>query len=45
MEAEYIACFEATLDDSREDSAIFERNFKLHAMLPREKEFAIDRLL
>ena len=31
-----------TLDGSQKDSTISERNFKLHAMLPRKERFTID---
>ena len=33
------------LDGGQKDSTIFEKNFRLHVMLPREEGFAIDRLL
>ena len=33
------------LDGSQVDSTISEKNFRLHAMLPRKKGFAINRLL
>ena len=33
------------LDGSQVDSTISEKNFRLHAMLPKEEEFATDMLL
>ena len=43
--ADIVQTLVKALNGSQKDSAIFERNFRLHAMLPREEGFATDWLL